>query len=105
LSKDIAEKIWSEIKEKYVDDWQPTADDVKWLIKAVNSMQVGALWHIPQDGVTFKKVGPKHLKLEAIDTEDLLNALITVEKVKKVGEIGGIRVDTEQTAKYVKFRI
>jgi hypothetical protein len=105
LAEEIAEKVWRETKKKYVDDWKPTADDVKWLVDAVNSMSIGTLWNIPQDGVTFKKVGHDHLKLESIVTSDLLNALITVEKVKKVGEIGGIRVDTEKTARYIQFRI
>lgn len=105
LAEEITEEVWREIKKKYVDNWKPTADDIKWLVDAINSMPIGTLWNIPQDGVTFKKVGHNHLKLESVVTADFLNALVTIEKVKKVGEKGGIRVDTEKTAKYIQFRI
>lgn len=105
MSEEIAEKVWRELKRKYADEWKPTEDDIKWLVNAVGGMKVGALWHIPQDGVTFRKIGPNHLRLERVVTEDLLNALITVEKVKKVGEKSGIRVDTEKTANYIQFRM
>lgn len=50
----IADMIWSKLKREYVDEWQPTEEDVKWLVRTVGGMKVGALWHILHDGVTFK---------------------------------------------------
>jgi hypothetical protein len=98
-----AEKAWRELKKKYIDDWEPSEDDVKWLIKTVSDMKVGGKWIIPAVGVTFEKVGEDHLRLESIVTNDILSATIAIEKTKKVGERAGIKVDTEKAADYMLF--
>jgi len=101
----IPEKIWQELKKKYVDDWDPTEKDVDWLIDTVKMMKIGGLWNLPAVGVTFEKVGQDHLRLTSIETDDLLNAMIAIEKTKKVGEKAGIKVDTEKTADYIFLRL
>jgi hypothetical protein len=101
----VAEKVWREIKKKHIDDWGPSERDVEWLIKTVNGMKVGGKWIIPDAGVTFEKVGADHLRLESIVTEDLLNAMIAIEKTRKVGEKAGIKVDVEKAADYILFRL
>jgi len=100
---DPAEKLWREIKKKYVDDWEPSESDIDWLIKTVSGMKVGGKWIIPAVGVTFEKVGEDHLRLESIVTNDMLSAMIAIEKTKKVGERAGIKVDTEKAADYIFF--
>jgi hypothetical protein len=93
--------VWKEMKKKHVDDWEPSEEDVEWLVKAVDGMKVGGKWLIPNAGVTFEKVGVDHLRLESIVTGDMLNAMIAIEKTRKVGEKAGIRVDVEKAADYV----
>jgi len=97
------EKVWEELKRKYVDEWEPAESDEEWLVNTVESMKVGGLWHLPAVGVTFEKVGADHLRLKSIETDDPLNAMIAIEKTKKVGERAGIKVDTEETADYILF--
>ena len=99
-----AERIWKEIKKKYIDDWEPSESDVEWLIKTVAGMKVGGRWVIPAAGVTFEKVGEDHLRLESIVTNDMLSAMVAIEKTKKVGEKAGIKVDIEKAADYILFR-
>jgi len=98
---DIAEKMWLEVKKKCVDDWQPTENDIDWLMKTVESLKAGGKWSLPAAGATFEKVGYNHLRLESIVTDDLLNAMIAIEKTKKVGEIAAIKVDMEKAADYI----
>lgn len=100
-----AEKIWKEIKKKYIDDWEPSESDVDWLIKTVAGMKIGGKWIIPDAGVTFEKVGEDHLRLESIVTDDMLNAMIAIEKTRKVGEKAGIKVDVEKAADRILFRL
>jgi|GEM_PF-2267917 hypothetical protein len=100
---DSAEKVWREIKRKYVDEWEPSESDVEWLVKTVSGMKVGGKWIIPAVGVTFEKVGENHLRLESIVTNDMLSAMIAIEKTKKVGERAGIKVDVEKAADYILF--
>ncbi len=100
-----AEKIWKEIKKKYIDEWEPSDSDVEWLIKTVAGMKVGGKWIIPDAGVTFEKIGEDHIRLESIVTDDILNAMVAIEKTKKVGEKAGIKVDIEKAADYVLFRL
>ena len=100
-----AEKAWRELKKKYVDDWEPSDRDVEWLIKTVDSMKVGGKWIIPNVGVTFEKVGADHLRLESIVTNDMLSAMIAIEKTRKVGEKAGIKVDVEKAADYILFHL
>jgi hypothetical protein len=52
---DIAEKKWLEMKQKYVDDWQPTENDVDWLIKTMKSLNAGGKWTIPACRCHFRK--------------------------------------------------
>ncbi len=99
------EKVWKEIKKKYIDDWEPSESDVEWLVKIVAGMKVGGKWIIPDAGVTFEKVGEDHLRLESIVTDDMLNAMVAIEKTKKVGEKAGIKVDIEKAADYILFRL
>jgi len=100
-----AEKAWRELKKKYVDDWEPSESDVEWLIKTVDGMKVGGKWIIPDVGVTFEKVGADHLRLESIVTNDMLSAMIAIEKTRKVGEKAGIKVDVEKAADYIIFHL
>jgi hypothetical protein len=100
---DIAEKMWVEMKKKCVDDWEPTENDVDWLITTVESMKVGGKWCFPAAGATFEKVGRYHLRLESIVTDDVLNAMIAIEKTRKVGEKAAIRIDIEKAADFVLF--
>jgi hypothetical protein len=46
-------------------------------------------------------VGHEHLRLEGIITQNLLNALIAIEKTRKVGEMAAIKKDTEKAADYI----
>jgi len=108
LSEDkesIPEKIWREVKKKYVDEWEPSERDIDWLIDTVNKMKIGGVWHIPATGTTFEKVAPDHIRLKSITTDNPLNAMITIEKTKKVGEKAGIRVDTEKVADFIMFKL
>ena len=98
---DIAEKKWLEMKQKYVDDWHPTENDIDWLIKTMESLNAGGKWTIPAVGATFEKVGYNHLRLESIVTDNILNALISIEKTKKVGEKASIKVDIEKAADHI----
>jgi hypothetical protein len=91
------------MKRKYVDEWEPTEEDEKWLIEMVDKLRVGGLWHFPAAGATFEKVGADHLKLKSIQTDDPLNAMIEIEKTKKVGKRAGIKIDTEKAADYIIF--
>jgi hypothetical protein len=100
---DIAEKMWREIKKKYVDDWEPTESDIDWLIKTVESMKIGGKWVLPAAGATFEKVGHNHLRLESIVTDDMLNAMVAIEKTKKVGDRAAIKIDIEKAADYILF--
>ncbi|MEM5867434.1 MAG: hypothetical protein QXG39_05910 [Candidatus Aenigmatarchaeota archaeon] len=102
-SQDLAEKVWEEIRKKYVDNWEPSKGDIEWLIKTVSDMKIGGKWIIPAVGVTFEKVGEDHLRLESIVTNDMLSAMIAIEKTKKVGERAGIKVDIENAADYILF--
>jgi hypothetical protein len=43
------------------------------------------------------------LRLESIVTDDLLNAMISIEKTKKVGEKASIKVDIEEAADHILF--
>jgi hypothetical protein len=104
-SSGLAEKVWKEMKKKHVDDWEPSQADVEWLTKTVAKLEVGGKWVIPDAGVTFEKVGADHLRLKSIATEDLLNAILAIEKTRKVGEKAGIRVGIESAADYVLFRL
>jgi len=105
MSKDLGDEILRELRREFVDNWEPSEEDVNWFKKTVGSMRVGGRWYIPDDGITFLKVGHDHIKLESIITEDLLRALITLEKLKKVGQKCGVKVDVEKAAEYVSFRI
>ena len=93
------------MKRKHVDKWEPTEKDEKWLIKTVEKLKVGGLWYFPAAGATFEKVGADHLKLKSLETDDPLNAMIHIEKTKKVGEKAGIKVDTEETAEHIFFQL
>jgi hypothetical protein len=104
-ASDSAEKIWKEIKKKYIDDWEPSESDVDWLVKTVAGMKIGGKWIIPDAGVTFEKVGEDHLRLESIVTDDMLNAMVAIEKTRKVGEKAGIKVDVEKAADRILFRL
>ena len=97
----LPEDVWKEIKKKYVDEWDPSENDVDWLLNTLRMMKIGGVWNIPATGVTFEKVSEDHLKLKSIETNDLVNAIITVEKTKKVGEKAGIKVDVEKAADYI----
>jgi len=101
----ISDDIWKEMKRKYVDEWEPTENDEKWLIETVGKLKVDGLWHLPAAGATFEKVGADHLRLKSIQTDDPLNALIAIEKTKKVGERAGIKIDTEKAADYILFHL
>ena len=35
-------ELWEELKRKYVDEWSPTEDDVRWLKETVRRMKIGA---------------------------------------------------------------
>jgi hypothetical protein len=100
---DIAEKMWVAMKKKCVDDWEPTENDIDWLIKTVESMKVGGKWCLPAGGATFEKVDHNHLRLESIVTDDVLSAMIAIEKTKKVGERAAIKVNIEKAADYILF--
>lgn len=102
----LPEKVWKELKKKKnVDEWDPTEKDVNWLLNTVRIVKIGGLWNLPAVNVTFEKVGQNHLRLKSIETDDLLNAMIAIEKTKKVGEKAGIKVDIEKTADYVFLRL
>ena len=103
--KSIPEEIWRELKKKYVDEWEPAKSDVDWLINVVRKMKIGGVWHLPASGVTFEKVAEDHLRLKSITTDDPLNAMITIEKTKKVGEKAGIKIDIEKAADYIIFKL
>ena len=99
-----AHDLWNEARKRMVDDWEPTSQDIDWLVAVVAKMNVGGKWVVPATGATFEKVGQDHLRLESIVTDDVLNALIMVEKTKKVGEKAAIKVDIEKAADYIIFR-
>ncbi len=99
----LLEEVWKEIKKKFVDKWEPSEDDVEWLIQNVGSMKIGGKWIIPSAGVTFEKVGKDHLRLKSIVTKDMLNAMIAIEKTRKVGKKARIKVDIEKAADYILF--
>lgn len=101
----LPEKVWKELKKKNVDEWDPTEKDVNWLLNTVRIMKIGGLWNLPVVNVTFEKVGQNHLRLKSIETDDLLNAMIAIEKTKKVGEKAGTKVDIEKTTDYVFLRL
>jgi len=101
---DVAEKMWQEMKKKYVDDWEPTEGDIDWLVKTVESMKIGGKWILPGAGATFEKVGSDHLRLESMVTDDPLNTMIAIEKTRKVGDRAAIKVDIEKAADYILFR-
>ena len=101
----IHENVWKEMKRKYVDEWKPSENDVDWLLTTVEKMKIGGHWVLPDAGVTFDKVGPNHLRLESIVTDDPLDAMIAIEKTKKVGERAAIKVDIEKAADYVLFHL
>jgi hypothetical protein len=100
---DLLDNAWQELKRKYVEEWEPTEQDIDWLTTTINSLKVGGKWTIPAAGVTFEKVGHDHLRLEGIITDDIINAFVAIEKTKKVGERAAIKVDTEKAADYVLF--
>jgi hypothetical protein len=100
---DLADRTWKELKRRCVDEWEPTEEDVSWLIKTVESLKVGGKWTMPAGGVTFEKVGADHLRLESMVTKDPLNSMIAIEKTKKVGEKATIKVDIEKAADFVLF--
>ena len=89
---------WSKIKREYVDGWEPPEKDADWLIAVISKLKVGGKWLMPGCGITFEKVAEDHLKLESIKTNDLIGALVTVLRTKKVGERAAIKVDIENTA-------
>jgi hypothetical protein len=95
--------LWEEARKRMVDDWEPTSQDINWLVTVVAKMNVGGKWVVPATGATFEKVGQDHLRLESIVTDDVMNALIMVEKTKKVGERAAIRIDIEKAADYIIF--
>jgi len=99
----LAEKTWKEIKRRCVDEWEPTEEDINWLIKTVESLKIGGKWTMPAGGATFEKVGADHLRLESMVTNDPLNSMIAIEKTKKVGEKAAIRIDIEKAADFVLF--
>ena len=101
----ILDDVWKEMKRKYVDEWEPTDNDEKWLIETVGKLKVGGLWHFPAAGATFEKVGADHLRLKSIQTDDPLKAMIEIEKTKKVGKRAGIKIDTEKAADYILFHL
>ena len=101
----IHENAWKEMKRKYVDEWEPSENDMDWLLTTMEKMKIGGRWVLPDAGVTFEKVGPNHLRLESIVTDDPLNAMIAIEKTKKVGERASIKVDIEKAADYVLFHL
>lgn len=104
-NSNLPDKVWKELKKKYVDEWDPTERDIDWLLNAVRIMKIGGLWNLPAVNVTFEKVGQNHLRLKSIETDDLLNAMIAIEKTKKVGEKAGIKVDIEKAADYVLLHL
>jgi len=95
------EDAWRELKRRYVDSWEPTERDIDWLTTLVAKLKMGGRWFLPAVGVTFEKVGPNHLRLESIETDKPFEALIIIEKTKKVGERAGIRVDVEAAADHI----
>ena len=101
----IHENAWKEMKRKYVDEWEPSENDMDWLLTTMEKMKIGGRWVLPDAGVTFEKVGPNHLRLESIVIDDPLNAMIAIEKTKKVGERAAIKVDIEKAADYVLFHL
>jgi len=101
----IHDNVWKEMKRKYVDEWEPSEKDMDWLLTTVEKMKIGGRWVLPDARVTFEKVGPNHLRLESIVADDPLNAMIAIEKTKKVGERAAIKVDIEKAADYVLFHL
>jgi hypothetical protein len=97
------DEAWRRLRQRYVDNWEPTEEDVEWLVKLVSKLKVGGKWFIPAAGVTFEKVAPDHLRLESIVTDRPIDAFIVIEKTRKVGERAGIRVDVEKAADYILF--
>lgn len=97
----LPEDVWKEIKKKHVDDWDPSEKDVDWLLNTVRMMKIGVVWNIPAAGVTFEKVGEDHLRLKSIETNNLMDAMVTIEKTKKVGEKAGIKIDVEKAADHI----
>ena len=93
------------MKRKHVDEWEPSENDMDWLLTVVEKMKIGGRWVLPDAGATFEKVAPNHLRLESIVTDDPLNAMIAIEKTRKVGERAAIKVDIEKAADYVLFRL
>ncbi len=45
------------------------------------------------------------MRLESIVTDDMLNAMVAIEKTRKVGEKAGIKVDVEKAADRILFRL
>ena len=88
-----------------MDEWDPTEKDLDWLLNTVRMMKIGGLWNLPAPGATFEKVGQDHLKLKSVETDDLLKAMIAIEKTKKVGEKAGIKVDIEEACDSVFLRL
>jgi len=101
----IHENLWKEMKRKHVDEWEPSENDMDWLLTVVEKMKIGGRWVLPDAGATFEKVAPNHLRLESIVTDDPLNAMIAIEKTRKVGERAAIKVDIEKAADYVLFHL
>lgn len=93
------------VEEKYVDSWEPSEKDIDWLINTVKNLKIGGIWHLPAAGITFEKIAEDHIRLKSILTNDPLNAIITIEKTKKVGERAGIKVDAEKAADYIIFKL
>jgi hypothetical protein len=99
----LPEDVWQQLKTKQVDEWEPTENDVDWLLTTVEKMKIGGRWVLPDVGATFEKVGPNHLRLQSIVSSDILNAMIAIEKTKKVGERAAIKVDIEKAADCILF--
>ena len=98
-------ELWEELRRKYVDEWSPTEDDVRWLKETVRRMKIGGVWIIPAVGAVFEKVAEDHIRLKSITTDDIINAIITIERTKKVGDLAGIKVDIEKAADYIVVRL
>jgi len=98
-------KSLQEVMRKYVDTWEPSEKDIKWLQQTVEKMAIGGLWNIPAAGVTFEKADSNHLRLKSIGTDDPLDAMITIGKTEKVGKRAGIKVDIEAATELIIFKL
>jgi len=72
--------------------WEPSDNDVQWLVNLLDSLKVGGVWIAPSYGVIFNKVDENTLKLgqPLILT---LEAVTMIERTMKVAEQAGIYIE------------